>query len=53
LIGMTDISARLNLRASVGANVMSFTMPWPLFLQMEQSVEGSFLKRRTWQELRG
>ena len=52
LVGLTDLSARLNVRASVGANVLSFTMPWPLFLQMEQNVDGSFLQRRTWQELR-
>jgi Uncharacterised ArCR, COG2043 len=52
LIGMTDISARLNVRASLGRNVLSFTMPWPLFLKMEQNVEGSFFERRTWRELR-
>ena len=34
-----------------GNNVLSFTMPWPLFLTMEQNVEGSFLQRRTWTEL--
>jgi hypothetical protein len=49
---MTDLSARLNVRASLGSNVLSFTMPWPLFLRMEQNVEGSFFQRRTWQELR-
>jgi hypothetical protein len=51
LVGMTDLSARLNVRASLGSNVLSFTMPWPLFLSMEQNVEGSFLQRRTWAEL--
>ena len=52
LVGMTDLSARQNVRASLGENVLSFTMPWPLFLQMEQNVDGSFLQRRTWGELR-
>ncbi len=52
LIGLTDISARLNTRASLGPDVLSFTMPWPLFLKLEQNVDGSFLQRRTWQELR-
>jgi hypothetical protein len=52
LIGLTDLSARLNVRASLGTNVLSFTTPWPLFLRMEQNVEGSFLQRRTWDELR-
>jgi hypothetical protein len=52
LVGMTDLSARQNVRASLGENVLSFTMPWPLFLKMEQNVDGSFLQRRTWKELR-
>ncbi|HEU5404387.1 MAG TPA: DUF169 domain-containing protein [Terriglobales bacterium] len=52
LIGLTDISARLNTRASLGSNVHSFTVPWPLFLQMEQNVDGSFFQSRTWHELR-
>ncbi len=52
LIGLTDISARLNTRASLGSNVHSFTIPWPLFLEMDQNVDGSFLQRRTWHELR-
>lgn len=52
LIGLTDISARLNTRASLGPNVLSFTLPWPLFLKLEQNVDGSFLQRRTWNELR-
>ncbi|MFY9912805.1 MAG: DUF169 domain-containing protein [Candidatus Sulfotelmatobacter sp.] len=51
LIGLTDLSARLNVRASLGTNVLSFTAPWPVFLRMEQNVEGSFLQRRTWAEL--
>jgi len=52
LVGMTDLSARQNVRASLGENVLSFTMPWPLFLKMEQNVDGSFLQRRTWEQLR-
>jgi hypothetical protein len=52
LIGLTDLSARLNVRASLGTNGLSFTAPWPLFLRMEQNVKGSFLQRRTWDELR-
>jgi uncharacterized protein (DUF169 family) len=51
LIGMTDLSARQNVRASLGKNILSFTMPWPMFLGMEQNVEGSFLQRKTWTEL--
>jgi hypothetical protein len=51
LVGMIDISARKNVRASLGENALSFTAPWPLFQEMEQNVEGSFLQRPTWQAL--
>lgn len=52
LIGMTDISARKNVRATLGEHIMSFTAPWPLFQEMERNVEGSFLQRETWRALR-
>jgi hypothetical protein len=51
LVGMTDISARKNMRASLGKHVLSFTAPWPLFLEMEKNVEGSFFERETWRAL--
>jgi len=51
LIGMTDLSARRNVRPLLGKNIMSFTAPWPLFLEMENNVEGSFLQRETWHSL--
>jgi hypothetical protein len=51
LVGMTDISARKNVRATLGENVLSFTAPWPLFQEMERNVEGSFLQRATWRAL--
>jgi hypothetical protein len=51
LVGMIDISARKNVRATLGENVLSFTAPWPLFQEMEGNVEGSFLQRETWHAL--
>jgi hypothetical protein len=51
LIGMTDISARRNVRATLGEHALSFTAPWPLFQEMERNVEGSFLQRATWRAL--
>ncbi len=51
LVGMIDISARKNVRATLGANALSFTAPWPLFQEMERNVEGSFLQRATWHAL--
>ena len=53
LIGLTDISARNTVRASLGKNPMPFTAPRPLYLEMEQNVDSSFLRRETWRELRG
>ncbi len=52
LIGLTDISARKSVRASLGRTTMSFTAPWPVFLEMENHVEASFLQRETWHALR-
>ncbi len=52
LIGMTDISARNTVRASLGKNLMSLTAPWPRFVEMERNVDSSFLHRETWHELR-
>lgn len=48
VIGLTDISARKYVRKSLGADCLSFAMPWPLFLEMEDNVEGSFLERPSW-----
>ncbi len=51
LIGLTDLSARKTVRPALGAHVMSFTMPWALFAEMEERVPGSFLERETWRSL--
>ncbi len=52
LVGMTDLSARRNVRAVLGPHVMSFTAPWALFQRMEQNAGDSFLQRQTWKALR-
>ncbi len=51
LVGMMDITARRNVRATLGKNALSFTAPWPLFQEMERNVQGSFLQRTTWKSL--
>jgi uncharacterized protein (DUF169 family) len=51
LVGLTDLSARQRVRGSLGRSVMSFTIPWPMFLGIEQQVDSSFLQRNTWQSL--
>jgi len=48
VLGMTDITAR----PFVDADVLSFTMPWKMFLEMEGNVPGSFLDHRDWKKVR-
>jgi len=47
VIGLTDISARRH----VDKDILSFAVPFPMFLQMEENVEGSFLNKEVWKNL--
>lgn len=51
VIGMVDISARVQMRRQLKDDVMSFAVPFALFQEMEENVPGSFLERRSWKEL--
>jgi hypothetical protein len=51
VIGLTDISARKNLKKQLDRNVLSFAVPWRMFEEMEDDVEGSFLLKETWRAL--
>jgi len=51
VIGMVDLSARLQVRKSLGDDIMSFSVPFKMLEEMEDNVEGSFLQRPTWQNL--
>jgi hypothetical protein len=51
LVGLTDISARKNVRRILGKDVMSFSMTPSMYREMEANVEGSFLERNTWSAL--
>lgn len=53
VVGLTDISARENLRKQLDRDLFSFAVPWKMFLEMEGDVDGSFLERRTWKVLSG
>ena len=53
VVGLTDISARENLKKQLDRDLFSFVVPWRMFLEMEGDVEGSFLQRRTWKALSG
>lgn len=47
IIGLVDISAR----KQVDKNVLSFTVPYKMFLEMEANVEGSFLEQEEWKHV--
>jgi uncharacterized protein (DUF169 family) len=48
VIGFFDISQR----RKIARELLSFTMPYRMFLEMESSVDDSFLCTATWQKLR-
>ncbi len=48
VIGMTDISARKYLMKMMDPGVLSFTVPFSMFREMENNVEGSFLETEEW-----
>jgi len=45
------LPARFYLRRQFGEDIMSMSIPWQMFLTMEEHVAGSFLERNTWREL--
>ncbi|MDW7709758.1 MAG: DUF169 domain-containing protein [Deferrisomatales bacterium] len=53
VLGLVDLSARLQLRPKLGDDLFTFAVPWKLFERMEANVAGSFLERPTWRALRG
>jgi len=51
VLGLTDPSARKNVRHILDKNVLTFALPYRRFQEMEKNVEGSFLERSTWRSL--
>ncbi len=51
VLGLTDISARNNLKKQLDRNLLSFAVPWRMFKEMEDNVDGSFLQKETWKAL--
>jgi uncharacterized protein (DUF169 family) len=49
--GLTDISARLAIKRQLKDDLTTFAVPFRMFQEMEENVEGSFLQRPTWNEL--
>jgi uncharacterized protein (DUF169 family) len=51
VVGLVDISARLQLKKRFGMNLLTLAVPYGMFQEMEKNVPGSFLERPTWKEL--
>ncbi len=51
IVGLTDISARKITDRSLGKDILSFSVPYKMFMEMEENVEGSFLDRDSWAEV--
>jgi uncharacterized protein (DUF169 family) len=51
IIGLTDLSARLQTYRILGRDSFTFAMPYKMYQEIESNVEGSFLERDTWHNL--
>lgn len=51
VIGLVDISARIQIKRQLKDDVMSFAVPFTMFHEMEANIPGSFLEKNSWIEL--
>ena len=51
VIGLTDPTARLAVKKTLGTDVLTVAVPWRRFLEFEEDVAGSFLATGEWREL--
>lgn len=51
VLGLMDISARVPIKRMLKHDLVTFSVPYPLYQEMEANVPGSFLERNTWKEL--
>jgi hypothetical protein len=50
-VGLTDIAARTYAAATLGHDVLTYAVPYKMFLELESNVEGSFLEKEAWKSL--
>jgi uncharacterized protein (DUF169 family) len=53
VVGMTDPTARLAVKRTLGPDVLTVAVPWRRYLEFEEDVAGSFLETAEWRELSG
>jgi uncharacterized protein (DUF169 family) len=51
VIGLTDPTARLAVKKTLGADVLTVAVPWRRYLEFEEDVAGSFLENGEWRDL--
>ncbi|HOV33297.1 MAG TPA: DUF169 domain-containing protein [Candidatus Hydrogenedens sp.] len=51
VIGLTDISARLNVKHQISDDYLTISFPWRMFLELEKNAPKSFLTKSSWKEL--
>jgi hypothetical protein len=51
VIGLTDLDPRMAVRGLLGKDILTLTVPYRMFLDMEANVTGSFLDRSLWKKI--
>jgi len=51
ILGLTDLEPRKVIRGLLGRDILTLTVPYKIFLEMEANVEGSFLERNLWKSM--
>ena len=52
VVGLTDLSARKAVRTTLGKDILTFSVPFSLYREMEGNVKDSCLELDLWKELR-
>lgn len=51
IIGLFDITSRKTVAKSLGENVLTFSVPYSLYKEMEENISGSFLEKAPWTDI--
>ncbi len=51
VVGLTGIASRRRVAGAIGADKLTFSVPFAMFQEMEQNVWGSFIEEPPWQQL--
>ena len=53
VVGLMDISARVQVKRQLKDDLVTFAVPFAMFQELEANIPESFLERNTWKELMG